>query len=240
MSKLIFFHIPKTGGSSFYKILETQYNKDEIFIVATHNPKKSYNDFEKLKDKNKIKIIAGHNSLGIHKYLNDGYGYLSFFREPVDHFLSTFYYIKNGNKNNRYHQNVKDISLQDFVFSEKVKQIQDFNNYQTRVMSNSYTNNIDTENISFDMFDDSYLNKAILNIKNHFKYIFIHSEYNDSLKYLQNELGWSDKIFNVKKQNKTPDRPKPSDLSEEVKNKILEINQYDVSLFEYCLKNKTL
>jgi hypothetical protein len=237
--KIIFFHIPKTGGSSFYKILDTQYKKDEIFMFETTNPLKSLNELKDL-DQSNLKFITGHNNLGCHKYIKGESTYLSFFREPVDHFLSTFFYIKNGNKRKKYHHMIKDMTLDEFIDSGMYKKIEDFNNYQTRVMSNTYRNNIDTNLVSYDDFNEEHFKKAVDNLVNRFDYAFLQHQYNEALEYLKSELGWTSDIFSVKKFNETPNRPKVSDLSEATINKIKDINKYDVQLYDYCLKNYTL
>jgi hypothetical protein len=70
---LIFLHIIKTAGTTIHSIIQSQYAPASLFFF-TSDPLESLERFIKLptSEKEKIKVVAGHLTYGIHEYITFG------------------------------------------------------------------------------------------------------------------------------------------------------------------------
>ncbi len=90
--QVIFLHIPKTAGSSLNSIIRRQYKSSEFFHVnSINNEKEMISKLIEIKDSKKI--IFGHHSFGLHKYLDINTKYITLLRNPIDRIISIYYYI---------------------------------------------------------------------------------------------------------------------------------------------------
>lgn len=226
MKTLIFLHIPKTGGTTVSKILDEYFPRDEVFTVDTYNPDSSWN---MLKDMSRnFKLIKGHHVLGIHKLLHCTYEYFCYVREPVDHFLSTFYYIKSR-KGNRFNKLVSDMSLAEFLDSDIIDEIPDFDNYQTRMFTGTYFKKMSLIEDGDDLEMVARRNAEVIGN------IFLTEDFNSGLDFINREYGVVIPD-DVKRENATSKRKRVEDISDEVKRKIEGRLEHDLALYEACKK----
>lgn len=88
---LIFLHIAKASGSTLHRIIERQYPAEVIYSIDGLNVAESTNKFKNLsrEQRQKIKVLKGHMSFGLHEYLPRPSTYITMLREPVERvFLS--------------------------------------------------------------------------------------------------------------------------------------------------------
>lgn len=95
--KIIFFHIPKTGGTSFYQILRQTFD-DRVFVpynIESENAKSIANlSAEQAKP---YKVIAGHMPYGAHEYFPHA-EYVTILRDPTSALLSSWFHVSNDSR----------------------------------------------------------------------------------------------------------------------------------------------
>lgn len=114
---LIFVHIPKTAGTSFYDLIERNYDKNKRFVFNTNKGKNPIPKLLRRQEKNCPEIVYGHGTFGLHEIFPNS-EYLTFIRNPVSHTISNYNYIRSS-PHNRLHKRVKDMSFSDFVSNLK-------------------------------------------------------------------------------------------------------------------------
>lgn len=69
---LIFIHIPKAAGTTFYQVLNRQYKPQHILLIEHGLAKqRSVNAFRQLPEdrKSRLRCIRGHMPFGLHQWL---------------------------------------------------------------------------------------------------------------------------------------------------------------------------
>ena len=114
---LIFIHVPKTAGTSFYELIEKNYEKKNRFVFNINKGKNPIPKLLKRAKKNDIQVVYGHGTYGLHEiFLNSTY--LSFVREPISHTISLYNYIKTSSHSHN-HRKVKDLTFKEFILNLK-------------------------------------------------------------------------------------------------------------------------
>jgi len=125
--KYVFIHIPKTGGTSFqFSFMPAITSKKERFRLSGLFPQNHIDREALLRAPKhllaKIKMIAGHNAYGLHKYI-DGLKYISISRDPVEiaisHYLHAMHHdsqlFGDPSKSVPDYMRENNISLEQFV-----------------------------------------------------------------------------------------------------------------------------
>lgn len=219
---VIFLHMPKTAGTTFYDAIKFQYKRNEIF-TCSGKIEDSISYFYELPDfkKQKIKFFKGHMTFGLHKFLSCPSTYITILRDPIQRFTSLYFYLLQS-KSHKQHYLVSEKSLYEFA-----KQCRAHHNFQTRFIAGERG------------FDSSYSNREKLeiaqeNIENHFSAIGIQERFDESLVLFQMLLGWKSLPLYVR-QNKSK-RPKDNILDQSTINLIREVNELDIKLYEYAVQ----
>lgn len=205
----IFIHIPKTGGTTINCAMNNtkwQTKPDFNYRHINHDTKRS----------NSKDIF---NPSNYDKYSE--YNIFMLLRHPVDRIISEYYFIKDR---------AEFVSL----LKPNPKNLK------------QYVENRQTQNymigflIGKRMYDTDFVNEDDFEIvKNGIKNLPIHTgifeKYSESMAYFEKELGiqWPKKI-DVKRI--TLNRPEIDEVSDEIKNLIIEKNKFDFQLYNYCLE----
>lgn len=212
---LIFMHIPKTGGTTLLKILEQQYNRNELWYGNNNLPSK--------KEANILKCITGHFSFGVHSFYSRKFKYFTMVRHPVDRLVSLYFQILSD-KEHHFYKDILPLSFEEFILNNKFNVLTV--NQQVKFFAGKGY-------ISCHV-DDSDLEQAKKNLE-FFTVVGLTERFNESLFLMKKLHGWNE-VFFKKANTRIISKNTKKSLKPEIKNIILEKNQLDLTLFEYINK----
>lgn len=205
-------HIPKTGGQSLRGVIKNQYLETDSFRCPYVEEK-----VKELSDKfrNNLKFIYGHFLFGTHEYFPKPFTYITLLRDPVERFISAYYHIIRR-PNNRLHEKVKNLTLEQFIDSDEFNLFSE-PNVQTRFFCGKEPLSLET---------------AKANMEKYFSVVGITELFGESLFLMKEEFNW--KKINYKTINAATNRP--NNIPKEVREKIAAKNKLDIELYEYAKK----
>lgn len=233
MSKtLLFQHIPKTAGSTIIGILESKYAENKRYQLDAMNIGASLQDFKNFSEtqRNAFNLIYGHLSDRLIPYLNETPIVFTFLRDPIETFVSGFFYIKRATWN-RFHQDVKQISsILEFADFWKEKNM--INN-QTRYIAGK------TDYVLKDGHPDTPVDQEMFKLAleklSSIDLVFTVERFDESILFLEKQMHWKSKPFYVKR-NRTKGRKKIEDLTPEEIERLQEELKYDLLLYKEAQK----
>lgn len=205
----IFIHIPKTGGTTINTALYDSYWQTEVNFFYRHI------ELKKGKTSNAGDIFDAKNYEQYKKY-----NILMMLRHPLDRVTSEYHFIKERKNFIELLKN-KPTNFEDYI-----KNYQTQNGVVNFLMGRQF---FSTRKANEDDLED--IIKTIDTIPIH---VGIFEEFETSLQYFSDvaNIKWKKEI-DVKRM--TFNRPKVDELSNDIKALILENNQLDLKLYEYCL-----
>lgn len=259
-SLYIFVHIPKTAGETFKHTIEASLPKD-CFVRTSFNYFESYYNIKQnkytffegkeaftsyinsltVKEKANIKCIGGHDSYyGIHTHFTQPPRYFAFFREPVARTISLYNYERMAWDIHSRKTGPLNIFEENFIKRMKDHflinhQVPSFEEWLTEVYDNkipfyySMTNYLKV--LGFLNHDSK--NPSFSDALSKFYFIGITERYNEDALYLYKELGINKFAFDT---NASTPYVSLDKLGKGVIEKIMEVNQQDISLYEAALK----
>jgi hypothetical protein len=238
---LVFLHIGKTAGSTLHAIIERQFAPEVTHDLPRIAPPRSIQEFFKLpeSERRRIRLLKGHMPFGLHKYLSVPATYITMLRDPVDRFISLYYFTLRMPGISLYEEiTSKQMSLADFAIKRASMGV---TNDQTRLISG--LEKVNSSLLSGAEMGSNFegneevataetLRVAKQNLDNHFTLAGLSERFDESLLLLKREFGWKN-IFYVKR-NVTKDRPAKQQVPREVIELIEKQNDLDVQLYEYA------
>lgn len=222
--KLLFEHIPKSGGTTVTDFLKSQYSNEKIFCIA-HNTSKSISDFKCLPEEKRFSydLIVGHGAHQLRRYSHPEILKATIFRDPVDRIISHYFYVLRTPKHRLYKEVTNNrISLVDYATSgPSGKELR--NNYVTRFLQipadEAEKNAEESITRAYNLIRKEY---AVIGLLDH-------------LDAAMNTLAKSAHFHNQfvpKRLNVTNDRPKLKEIDQAVIRTIEEVNFLDVRLYK--------
>jgi hypothetical protein len=217
--KYIFLHIEKTAGTSLVSYIKDSVGENNFYYTRPEllNDKKIVEQ-----ELNQYEALAGHIRYEqITKNYEDVFK-ITFLRHPIERILSFYYYAKEVHET-KDHITIqsKKLDLLDFLDYCKEKNDRRFINGMTFKLANSC---LQTEELSS-------AKKNLLDID----FIGIQENFDESLSLLSYLTGWKP-VDVVPTTNRTKQRSNKNELSNDIINKIKEINKDDFELYDYGLK----
>jgi hypothetical protein len=245
---VIFLHISKTGGSTLRSIIKRQYPKDSIYDLDPSyfisepalyevTVQERVNQLRLMTEQEKARFLCFLHPMayGLHLILPNDMPYFTFLRDPIDHFISSYYFAVNKHDHVQ-HKSIVENSLSIEDYAEHFP----LDNLQTRRLSGC--DPIDT--LRGIPLPGDALSKA----KEHLAEMpcfGLTERYNESLLILKERFAWGN--INYQAQNVAPKRMALSDIGASFKKKLerdlaldLELYSFAQNLFQEHLKASSL
>ena len=263
-SVLLHLHLPKTGGQTLQQLIYTHHSLRELTQVDsrfllngiyyyprgieedayppdmwTDDPVQPPAETVNFIRQPNVRVVSGHFSFGLHRYLDRPTRYITVLRNPIDRVVSLYYFTRRRDHYRRavartdirstLHQLVKEISegtLEQFVTTLKYKQV---DNGQTRRLSGVEP--------PFGLCTQIMLEAAKQHLKEMFDAVGTLERFDQTVRVFAHRLGWnlSDLVTSTKiKRNVNPSRPKLEELPERILRLIRSYNEFDIELYRYA------
>lgn len=201
----VFVHIPKTGGSTLWHIINKQYGANEFWSFNENA------DYQKMiENADKMKCLIGHFPFGVHQQIKRPCTYFTMLRNPVERVISYYYYLARTNPDI-----IKEIDFEEFLQSPLIQG--EISNTQTLFIAGGKSPD---------------LQKAKENLKNNFAVPGVMEMFNESLFFIKKECVWD--INDYQMVNMRINRSTEIPISENVLDIVKRKNELDLELHLYA------
>jgi hypothetical protein len=219
---LIFLHIPKTGGSTLYKILERQYTWAQTLRLESSQIAR----FKALPavERERFCLIEGHLHFGLHRFIPRASTYITFLRRPVERVLSFYYYARSTPDHYLYPLLATErLDLKALLARELTMELC---NEQTRLLAGDEWE--DSERV----VTQAALERAKANLRSYFRVVGLLEEFDASLLLLRRAFDWHLPFY--VKENVTEEKRDDTSLDVETRRLVEDANCLDLELYEYA------
>jgi hypothetical protein len=244
---LVFVHIPKTAGTTVRSIIRTNEPGERnrrpganVFQggggVVTRALEKLREEARSL-DLDGVRILHGHNPLGIREYLEPAFPdrefrYFTFLRDPIDRSLSHFFRLRDRPavlENDEPEDNEEDVPQlpENATFEEALEAGYLHDNLQTRMLSG------DPE--PFGEVTTETLEQAKRNVREVLTVVGITERLDESLVLARQRLGWRSVLY-YPGHRVNRSRPRGKEVPEELRRAAERANRYDAELYRFALE----
>jgi hypothetical protein len=218
---LVFSHVPKAGGTTLEYILAKNFKPAEVLHINAPDLNRCP-ELIGLKS-NQPQFICGHHPMHglLYSLIPEGpLVHLTMVRDPIDRVLSFYNYIINRPAH-PLHQDCRQLSFNEFLSRQLTPELSDG---QVRRFSGTLHNQ--------QAIDQQTLNEAIDTLQHCFSMVLITELFDESLLYLQAELGFRDIYYQPHNVSvKTTSR---DDLTQEDTALIQAMNPWDSRLYQWA------
>lgn len=211
----ILLHIPKTGGMTIRTATRWIYGWNGVHTTPKDvlHPKRVASSLD---DPERIRLVRGHLSYGLHNHVSVPCRYFTMLREPVSRVISMYYYIKRGWPESK----AASLSLGEYIESGH----------------HTYVSNDQTRRLAGPPFPEnpsapSLLERAQNHLQSPNLAFGITERFDEGLILLRRELDWERQPLYVR-INTSRDRPSKEDIPPEVRGRIRNQNRLDIQLYE--------
>lgn len=224
---MIFLHMPKTAGHSFKDLLRPYFRS--VFEINCEADAISAD----LAAVGSHDLIFGHMPYGIHNHLKDNHKYFVVLRNPVDRFVSDFFYIRQSPQH-PMHAIAQDMTLQEYAGVDSRVHHMAYNSMTRRLLSIDFNSSawwVKDAHLDLHCLDDArqMLFDKIINFG-------IFEDMGKTLAILAGMVGTDDHMV-LMKLNTTLARPSVSHLDRSLVDTIKASNSFDVLLYEDAIKH---
>jgi hypothetical protein len=226
INKYLFLHIMKTGGKSLMRLFEEQLGPDECLELTNFIWQQDPANSQLL---SQYRMLSGH--FGFHQLppdYEDRY-LITFLRDPVDRFISHYYYYRNDVNTNAHEEDLlaaKNMDFDAFVDYHATHEIWHVFNRQTFQLAGF----VETNGV---VSDRQLLQQAKRNLER-FNFVGIYERFLESVYFLSCECGWPP-VDELPKLNVTTNRVRMDTLDQALLERLRELNALDIQLYEHAI-----
>lgn len=224
VSPIVFVHIPKTGGMTFYSMIREIYKPSELHKInpAAESVEKYISLSQTRKDG--LKVIYGHMDYGLRELLPSNSAYVTLMRHPVERVISHYYYVRRT-ENDPLRELAMNSSLYDWVAHCNLEEME---NGQTRRLSGV------AEGIGFGECSAEVLAQAKTNVARNFALVGITERYDEAYVLMSKMFGWP--IKNYPSINVAKWKPEQSEIPARTLRLIEKFNALDIELYDHATR----
>jgi hypothetical protein len=220
---IIFLHIPKAAGTTLNRILQQQYEPQQLYTFGPLSTIQTYKALP-IEEKKAIRLVSGHTAYGCHEFVPGSSTYFTILRDPVERVVSFYHFVKHNDQHYLHSSIANEFTgIKPFVSSGITKMV---DNGQTRLISGAWLEPGYGE-VTSDLFE-----QAKENLDQRFSVIGITEQFDITLLLLRQIFNWQD--INYVRHNVTKATPLERILTPEERETILAFNQWDIPLYEYA------
>lgn len=213
--KIIFVHIPKTGGITFKNMLISNYKESEVVKWQKPECNRTVEELHGFISQGKP-LIMGHIDFSVlNQQAFDDYHLICFLRNPVDRTISHYVHFQTSKLEE--HQPYIGMPFEEFLETYAAR------NWQCQFLSHhkGLASSVEQE--------DTMLKEALKNLNEKIFFVGITEEYDESVIYLRDKIGLTKTTYKYK------NRSRNQDLTDELKSKyqkeIAAVNKADMELY---------
>jgi hypothetical protein len=248
---LYFLHIPKTAGTTLISILDDLYDNDQIC------PAQLWHEFVKIPPEQllKYRLLRGHLGYCVYQFLPKKPIYITLLRDPVERAISHYEHIRRGTRHYLHHKFMtENITLADFINNPEINPL--ITNFQTRNIAFDLDIKSIIRSLSFSQLQDLTLQSIVelspITISqsdlieiakerlSHFAFVGLVERLEECLPLLSYTFRW--RPIASRHLNVTPNRIRREEIPQPLIERIIELNQLDIELYQYAeqLVNQSL
>jgi hypothetical protein len=222
---LIFVHVPKAAGSTLNTIIRDLYGRDAICHINGYRT-----DSEgvlKLRglpaeQRRKIKVLCGHIPFGLHDHVPQPFTYVTIVRDPVERIISYYYYV--ARRPDHFHHQVVaggKMSLAEYIELPHIW----VHDAQAKIFAGFDSPSLPPRDL---------LALAMDNLAQYFAVVGLTERFDETLARIGRHMNWPP--ISYQPTNVTKDRPKQTQISPALLDRIRELNQLDLELYDWAVR----
>lgn len=225
---LIFFHIPKTGGTTLDYLTAKNYRIDHVYQVNA--PAFDKHVAGVYKNNNMFRVMMGHYELNDYFYqLFDRKKMAQFtmLREPVSRVISYYDYLRTSPNHPKYHI-AKDLTLKEFVTHPEIDEMPNGQAFRILGMlkKDVWKKTKKTE--------DQLIKEVQNQLEHRFTLFGLTEMYDEFLLMAQRGLGWNDIFY--QRMNSSKVKTDKTTIPDDVIALIKKQNTIDIALYNFAKK----
>ncbi|MEM7331962.1 MAG: sulfotransferase family 2 domain-containing protein [Chloroflexota bacterium] len=221
---VIFLHIPKTAGSTLYRILERHYHFSQIYTIWQSGTLAEFNALPAEK-KQTIKLLRGHAGYGTHEQLPGRSAYFTILRNPSARVVSYYHFIRRTPHHYCHHQIIKNQWTLPQFLENKADPMAD--NAQTRLLAGLSSG----QEVPFGTMTEAHLQRAKTHLRE-MAVVGLTERFDETLFLLKDVFSWQK--LHYARQNVTNPTKQSADLAPETLEALQKVNHFDWALYDYA------